>query len=216
MDQLIETAKHPDGNVIPYLLTTKGSNPQYAVILMPGGAGQLDPQLYNGKLVFKLAGNFLIRSRGIFADEEFVAASTDATSNPGRMKAILEDLSKRYPGIQVYIIGTSRSTLSTMALSGPLDGKVAGFVHTSSMGEIASFDTRGFTSRHLIVHHKGDGCFATRFYWAELNHNKFETPLITMEEGISRGDPCQPFAYHGYNGIEKQTVDKIKAWIKAD
>jgi len=61
----------------------------------------------------------------------------------------------RYGQIAIYIIGTSRSTEATMALARPLDGWVAGFVHTSSMNGIADFDPRGsgagtsssFTSR---------------------------------------------------------------------
>jgi hypothetical protein len=35
-----------------------------------------------------------------------------------------------------------------------------------------------------------------------------------MEGGISVGDPCEAFAHHGYNGIEKETVYAIKNWIK--
>jgi hypothetical protein len=216
MDQLIETAKYPNGEIIPYLLTVQKPNPKYVVILMPGGSGQLEPHLRDGKLVFKGSGNFLIRSRGLFADEEFVAISTDSTGNLERMSVILQDISNRYPGIKIYIIGTSRSTLSSMGLSEPLDGKVAGFVHTSSMGDIASFDTKNFKSRHLVVHHKGDTCKKTLFYWAELNHKKYGTELISMEGGVAVGDPCQAFSHHGYNGIEKQTIDKIKTWIKAD
>jgi hypothetical protein len=216
MDQLIETAKYSSGEIIPYILTAQQPNPKYAVILMPGGDGHLDPHLSDGQIVFQASGNFLIRSRGVFADEEFVAISTDSTGNLERMSVILQDVSNRFPGIKIYIIGTSRSTLSTMKLSEPLDGKVAGFVHTSSMGDIASFNTKNFKSRHLVVHHKKDTCKKTLFYWAELNHKKYRTELLTMEGGISEGDPCKAFSHHGYNGIEKQTIDKIKAWIKAD
>jgi hypothetical protein len=35
-----------------------------------------------------------------------------------------------------------------------------------------------------------------------------------MEGGVSVGDPCEPLAYHGYNGIESATIDAIKKWIK--
>jgi hypothetical protein len=37
-----------------------------------------------------------------------------------------------------------------------------------------------------------------------------------MEGGSSVGNPCKAFAYHGYNGIERETVDAIKRWIKQD
>jgi hypothetical protein len=38
-DSLIESAKFPDGTVIPYMLTSSNQKPSYALIVMPGGAG---------------------------------------------------------------------------------------------------------------------------------------------------------------------------------
>jgi hypothetical protein len=172
---------------------------------MPGGKGIMSPG----------SGNFLIRSRAIFAEGPFVAASTDATSKPDRIMAIANDLQRRYPGVKVYVVGTSRSTEATMALARPLDGRVAGFVHSSSMNGIGSFDPRGLRSRNLIVLHKKDACVATKPSNGMASHNKFGTALIELDGGRSTGDDCEAFAYHGYNGIERETVEKIKAWIMA-
>ena len=113
------------------------------------------------------------------------------------------------------MVGTSRSTESTMALAAPLDGKVTGFVHSSSMNAIATFDTRRFKSRHLIVLHKRDVCRVTPPAAGEVSHKTFGTELIEVDGGKSTGDDCEAFAYHGYNGIERETVDRIKAWIAA-
>jgi len=35
-----------------------------------------------------------------------------------------------------------------------------------------------------------------------------------MEGGTSEGDPCQARGYHGYNGIEAETIDRIMEWIR--
>jgi hypothetical protein len=200
----------------PYVLTTGGDKPTYAVILMPGGSGILDPRLNsNGRLAMRAGGNFLIRSRGLFATGPFVAVSTDATTSPDRILAIAGDLQKRFGPLKVYVVGTSRSTEATMALSAPLDGRVAGFVHSSSMSGIATFDPRRFRSRHLIVLHRYDACRVTRPSAGEASHRTYGTDLIEMEGGRSTGDDCEAFAHHGYNGIEQQTVDRIKAWIVA-
>ena len=37
---------------------------------------------------------------------------------------------------------------------------------------------------------------------------------LAIEGGISEGDPCEAFAYHGYNGSERETADSIKRWVK--
>lgn len=197
-----------------YLLTSQPGQPRYAVILMPGGRGILDPRMDNGRIAVSMAGNFLIRSRGLFADGRFVAASTDATTTPDRILAIVQDLQQRYgPQLQVYVLGTSRSTDSTMALSAPLDGKVAGFVHTSSMNGIASLDPRRYRSRHLIVYHRNDACRATQPSASVASGRSYGTETIEMQGGTSVGEDCEARSHHGYNGIERETVDRIKAWI---
>ena len=83
------------------------------------------------------------------------------------------------------------------------------------MNAIATFDTRPFKSRHLIVIHNQDACRATKPSSGAATARSFGTELITMEGGRSTGDDCEAYAHHGYYGIEKDTVDKIKAWIVA-
>jgi len=204
-----------DGMSVPYVLTTgEGGRPAYAVILMPGGVGILSPRLNaNGRVTFSMGGNFLIRSRARFASGPFVAASTDATRAPDHILAIAADLQRRYGPLQVYVVGTSRSTEATMALAAPLDGRVAGFVHSSPMNAIAGFDPRRFRSRHLIVLHRMDACRGTRPSNGEASHRGYGTELIEMDGGKSTGEDCEAFAYHGYNGIEAETVGRIKGWI---
>ncbi len=211
----LSTVRTSDGVQFPYVLTT--SEPQtvrYAVILMPGGKGVLNPRLENGKIATASGGNFLIRSRALFAGHEFVAASTDATSTPGRIKAIVADLERRYGKPQVYVVGTSNSTNATLELAETMDGQVAGFIHTSSYNRIASFDPRKLKSRNLIVIHDNDQCRFTKPTNGQVSHSRFNTDLIVMTGGKSIGDECEAYAYHGYYGIEKETVDKIEAWIR--
>jgi hypothetical protein len=214
-DELVGVTQ-PSGEKFNYVLTTHDAGKiAYGVILMPGGRGILDPRMNGAKIALSMGGNFLIRSREVFAGGQFVAASTDATTSPDRILAVAHDLEKRYGKIAIYVIGTSRSTESTMALTKPLDGQVAGFVHTSSMTGISGLDPRGLKSRHLLVFHKRDACRVTSPSGALSSHNKYGTELIEMDGGKSTGDDCEAYAYHGYNGIERETVGKIKAWILA-
>lgn len=213
-DTLIETARYESGDVIPYMLTrTTDRLPKTAVIIMPGGEGTLSPEMRSTGIWFRYTQNFLIRSRAIFADDTTVVASTDSTGSEERMGAIVRDIRSRYPGVQVYIVGTSRSTLSTMRLAEKMDGQVTGFVHTASMNGIARFDTRELRSRHLLVHHAEDTCRFTGYGSAQANSERYGTPLITMQGGISQGDVCDAWAYHGFNGVEQETVAHIRAWI---
>ncbi len=210
----LATARPSDGAQFDYVLTT--TEPQkinYALILMPGGKGVLNPRLENGKIAMAAAGNFLIRSRATFAGHQFVAASTDATSTPGRINAIVADLEKRFGKLQVYVVGTSASTNATLTLAETMDGQVAGFIHTSSFNRISSFDPRKLKSRNLIVIHDKDQCQYTKPINGQASHSRYGTDLIVIDGGKSTGDECEAYAYHGYNGVERETIDKIKGWI---
>ena len=210
----LASVRTADGTQFSYILTT--NEPQkigYAVILMPGGNGRLNPRMERGKIAMAGAGNFLIRSRSLFAGPQFVAASTDATTTTGRIAAIIADIEKRFGKLAIYVVGTSNSTNSTLDLAEKMDGQVAGFIHTSSFNRISSFDPRKLKSRNLIVFHEKDACSFTRPSNGQASHDKYGTDLIVMTGGKSADTDCEAFAYHGYNGIERETVDKIKDWI---
>jgi hypothetical protein len=203
------------GEKFNYVLTTRNpATVQYGVILMPGGNGRMNPRMEGNRIAFAGGGNFLIRSRELFAGPQFVAASTDATSTPDRIMAIAQDLQRRYGKIAIYVVGTSRSTEATMSLAKSIDGQVAGFVHSSSVSGISGFDARGSKSRNLIVLHRMDACRVTSPASGVASHRKYDTDLIEMDGGKSTGDDCEAFAHHGYNGIEAETVAKIEDWIR--
>ena len=212
--ELVMTAKFQNGDPVPYMLDSVSPNPKYVIVLFPGGSGDMNLRMEDGKIKFGLFGNFLIRSRPLFVDSDFATVSTNSTSSEERVQALLDDIKRRYPEAKVYFIGTSNGTGPTMRLAEFLQDKVAGEVHTSSRSQVYSFDGKAYRNRHLIVHHINDWCRVTPYGSAKRSNEKFGTELITMEGGISTGNECEAYAHHGYNGIEKETVDAIKAWIR--
>jgi pimeloyl-ACP methyl ester carboxylesterase len=216
-DELVTSAQYADGEVIPYVLTSYGGTPTHAILMMPGGPGNLSPHLDgDGQLVMRWANNFLMRVRSLFAGPRIVAVSMDATTTPERVMAVVDSLERRFGPLKVYVAGNSMSSASTMRLGERLDGKLAGFIHTSSVNAIASYDTRQFHSRHLMVAHRMDSCSGTVASSAQHAHNVYGTDLILMEGGVSVGKSCEAVAHHGFNGIEQQTVDRIVAWMLDD
>lgn len=213
-EALIATAITPAGDPVPYILNNAGNSPRYVLILFPGGNGVVNPHLEDGQLVYDKKGNFLLRARPFWVDGEFATATTNSSADEARIQALIDDLKKRFPDAALYLVGTSRGTYDTMALAGYLADKIAGEIHTSSLAAIGSFDAHQYKNRQLIVHHALDACRVTPFYSAKSAHERFGTELIVMEGGSSVGPACEAFAYHGYNGIEAETVARIKAWIK--
>ncbi|HEY6896102.1 MAG TPA: hypothetical protein VI279_02485 [Rhodocyclaceae bacterium] len=199
---------------VPYILDSVSATPRYVLILFPGGNGIVDPHMEGRRLVYQMRGNFLLRVREFWVDQEFATVTTNSTQQEERVQALLDALARRFPGAAIYLLGTSRGTFDTMRLAGYLSSRIAGVIHTSSLSGIASFDGRQYANRQLLVHHRDDNCKATPFSAAQHAHDSYGTELIAMEGGISEGDLCGAFAHHGYNGIEQQTVEAIKAWIK--
>jgi hypothetical protein len=69
----------------------------------------------------------------------------------------------------------------------------------------------------LVVHHRLDGCEHCRFTAAPRVLERLTAAprkeLVAFDGGTSRGDRCEAWAYHGYNGIERDVVGAIAAWI---
>lgn len=213
-EELVTTAQAASGETVPYILDSRSASPKYVVILFPGGSGEVDPRMMNGKLVYRAKNNFLLRSRPFLVDDDFAAVATNATSSPQRVQALVDDLNRRFPRAAIYLMGTSRGTLDTLALADYLSTRIAGEIHTSSFAAVASLDATKYKNRQLLVHHQDDGCRATPAGAAQRAHERYGTALILMRGGNAEGNPCQPFGHHGYNGIEKETIDAIKQWIR--
>lgn len=213
-EELIVSAVTREGKTIPYILNTAGNAPRYVVILFPGGNGVVNPRIEDGNLAYEKRGNFLLRSRKFLVDNDFAAATTNSTQVEQDVQALLDDLHARFPAAEIYLMGTSRGTYDTMALAGYLADKVAGEIHTSSLSQIAFFEARKYPNRHLVVHHKLDACRATPYASAARSHDAYGNDFIAMDGGVSEGDPCEAHAYHGFQGIEKETIAAIKQWIR--
>jgi pimeloyl-ACP methyl ester carboxylesterase len=213
-EELVTTAQFADGDPVPYVLNTAGPTPKYVVILFPGGNGVMNPRMRDGNLVYGFAGNFLLRARQYFVDEDFATVATNTSNSEARIQAVLDDIKRRFPEAKIYLAGTSNGTGATMKLAGYLQDRIAGVIHTSSRAQIYSFDAKEFRNRQLVVHHVNDWCWATPYSAARRSHEKFGNDFISMEGGISVGNECEAFAHHGYNGIERETTEAIKAWIR--
>jgi dienelactone hydrolase len=211
-----------------------------AVILFAGGDGgiQIRP---DGSIT--RSGNFLVRSRQLFVDQSLTTVVIDAPSDRQShpflsgyrqtddhvtdVKAVIAWL-RQQAKIPVWLIGTSRGTQSAahVATSLPVtEGGPDGIVLTATVvNDSRSRDvTRMALDRIripvLVAHHREDSCRVCLYSDVPRLMEKLTTPprkeLITFDGGISVGDPCEARAYHGFNGIEKEVVQRIAAWITA-
>jgi len=230
-DQIVNLETRPGVRVPVYYMKRNGAT----VILLPGGAGGFGTPV-DGK---PTGNNFLVRSRDFFADAGLNVAVMGRPSDKGDLDYLdrigdqhmqdikkLVDYVKADTGLPVWLVGTSRGTVSATAAAikfGKAD--LAGIVLTSSVvnykkaGAVPKQDLASIRIPVLVVHHENDACQQCRPHEvpAILTGLKI-APLkkLVMVNGGSDpvGDPCGPLHFHGFIGIEKQVVATITDWIK--
>lgn len=207
-------------------------NIDHVVILFPGSYGLIKIRNDNGKPNIKIAGNFLVRSRNLFVDNGVAAIIVDSPSDEPEgmsdefrtskahaadISAVIDMTALRFPSAKIFLIGTSRGTISAIALSGSLAHKINGVVLTSAVYEAPGFYLpRSLKVPALLVHHIDDGCPACPYSSAQQAAKKLKIPLITITGGKQPiSVPCEAYSQHGFYGKEPETVASIVAWIRA-
>jgi pimeloyl-ACP methyl ester carboxylesterase len=216
-----------------YLLSVPASGKaQVVAVLFPGGAGKIDLERETARKPDR--GNFLVRTRQLFAGQAVAAAVMDAPSDqsvgmddPFRLgeahaqdiEKVVADLKKRFPGLPVFLVGTSRGTISAAAAGRRLGMQVDGVVLTSTLflankrqQGLSGFDYSTIPSPLLFVHHVDDGCTTTPYSSAKRLSDRF--PLVSVSGGLPpQSDPCEAMSAHGYLGKEPETVEAIAKWM---
>jgi len=220
-----------------YLLVKPEAGPvQGVAVLFPGAAGILELRLEGDRIAFR-RNNFLVRSREEFVRHGVAAAIVDAPSDQPQgmddyfrigkahatdIAAVIADLKKRLGDVPVFLVGTSRGTISAAALGRAFGDSVAGVVLTATLflasggrspnPGLSGFDFTTIRSPLLFVHHAEDECRYTPYRSAKNLASRF--PLITINGGDpARAQPCEALSAHGFLGKEPETVEAIVKWM---
>jgi dienelactone hydrolase len=219
-------------------LVIQPAEPKATVVLFAGGHGGL--QIFpNGSMRWG-EGNFLVRTRRMFAEQGFMVLVVDAPSDrqsppflggfrqrpehAADIQAVIA-WARGAARVPVWLVGTSRGTQSVGYLATELAPPQGpdGVVLTSSIlldpkgRPVPDMPLYKVRVPVLVAHHEQDGCIACPFDRAQLVIDRLSNAprkqLLAITGGKSVGDPCEAFAHHGFNGIEQATVQRIATWI---
>ena len=130
------------------------------------------------------------------------------------------DLAKSRSPAPVWLIGTSRGSVSAANGAAVLGKRIGGVVLTSSVWAqgMAAVPLDRIVVPVLIVHNRDDGCPQSPIAGVEL---RYGTPdrgagarVFAVSGGQSRSGACEAMSPHGYLGIESQVVAPMTAWIR--
>ena len=220
------------------LLVLTPPQPKAVAILLAGGHGglQVSP---NGAITWG-AGNFLIRSRQLFADQGLMVVVADAPSDrqsapflsgfrqtPEHVADLKATIAwaRAQSKLPVWLVGTSRGTQSAAFVATQLagaegpDGIVlsATILNDPRSRAVPSMALSSVRIPVLVVHHEEDGCKVCQFSDLPLLMDKLDNAprkqLLSFKGGENKGDPCEAFAHHGFNGLERDVVSQTAAWM---
>jgi pimeloyl-ACP methyl ester carboxylesterase len=229
-EEIFEIPTRP-GVIQPYLLSYEPDRKYSAVaLLFSGGAGVIGLR-ERGRPTRHT--NFVVRTRNLFVKRGIATAVVDVPSDRSGMSddfrlsqehaadvaAVIDDVKKRFPDARVYLVGTSRGTISAGYAGAALSDRISGVVLTASLfvasksgPGLARFDFRSIKTPVLFVHHRDDGCAQTPYSEAQRLSGRF--PLVSVSGGDAPiSVPCEALSYHGFLGREEPVVDAISAWI---
>lgn len=234
--KLVELASRPD--VTQGIWVIEPDKPVATVILLPGGKGKIaltdsGPQK---------EGNFLVRTRDTFADNGLLTIVMDAPSdladrkkglkgkrltdnNLADIKAIV-DYARKQANVPVWLVGTSRGTISASYVASREPGLVNGIVLTSTVsnsgkkGAASVMDTslEKITVPVLLVHHEDDNCLVSPASGIKRVSKKLGSAKLVETKHFSggkekEGKECAGYSYHGFFKIEDSVVNYISDWI---
>jgi predicted alpha/beta-hydrolase family hydrolase len=232
-DHLVTIATRPGVKLGYWQMERPGATA--TVILLPGGEGGIG--LKGG---VPTSPNFLIRSRDLFTAEGFNVVLVGRPSDRQDLdlafrasgeyvedlRLVIERVSADL-GKPVWLIGTSRGTVSAAAAAAALETPaLAGIVLTSSvtyardLPSVPVLRLADIRVPMLVMHHKRDACKSCDPREAKQIIDRatgapVKKLLIVDGGGGAHGDPCEPMHYHGYIGMEKEAVRSIADWIRA-
>jgi dienelactone hydrolase len=219
------------------LLPAKTSPAKVVAVMFPGGYGDIHLPTDGSLPPVTRNGNFLVRTRELFRDNDVGLAILDVPSDHRTggltdgvrmsaehvtdVRAVVQDLRTRFPGAKIMLVGTSRGTLSVAYVARAMGTAIDGVVETSSLfvgggragpGSLSDFGWEAIKAPLLFVHHEDDGCRVCPYSGAKYLATRY--PLITVRGGSApESDPCEAMSAHGYIGAEVPTVAAIKNWM---
>jgi hypothetical protein len=210
---------------------------KYGIALFPGYPGIMKLHEQDGRPRFEMGGNFLVRTRRFWLDDETLVVVIDAPSDEWRsfsqqfrttarygadVKALVAEVARRFHVSDWTFVGTSEGSVSAYQAARLNPSLAQRLILTSSLF-LPSRNGPGLSGvswdvplpRLLWVHHENDPCDYTPYREAKRYAEKTHSPLVTVHGGgPGRGKPCEAHSAHGYEGVERETVAAMRTWVR--
>lgn len=210
---------------------------RHGVALFPGHPGILRLREEGGQPRYELRGNFLVRSRRHWLDEETLVLMVDAPSDEwasfsqrfretprygADVQALLKAVGERFAVQEWTLVGTSEGSVSAFHAARMNPALARRTILTASVFQagrngpgLSSVDYAQLKGGLLWVHHEEDPCAFTAYRYAQDAARDSARPLVTVRGGGPvRGAACEAYTQHGFVGVEQEVIRAMQAWIR--
>ena len=234
----IVTAKPGRHTIAALVMHAEGAKGfRHGIALFPGHPGILRLEEVDGRPRYELRGNFLVRSRRHWLDEETLVAVLDAPSDEwaaftqdfratarygSDIAALLSEISERLDVKDWTLVGTSEGSISAFQAARMNPRLARRVILTASVFKpgrngpgLSGARFEELALPLLWVHHQDDPCEYTAYREARRYAEKTMSPLVTVRGGgPEKGGACQAFTAHGFVGMERAVVLAMRGWVK--
>lgn len=198
--------------------------PVASAIMFVGGNGRIKLR-ENG---WVRSSNFLVRSRTYFVRRRIAVAIVDVPSDIPSLKDLMTRLGVRHQKDMeavinylkvtikrpVWLVGTSRGTVSAAAVAVKSRVPVDGLVLTSSMREVTELDLGKVRVPAMVVANRNDTCRVTPPGYARTIARALRTRAVYFESPGTANRPCGALSPHGFLGIEEKVAAAIAKFMR--
>lgn len=224
--QVFDVAHHDEASTRTLLVPV--SKPRAVVLLFPGGGGRAaisDEGAVKSRHTF-------VRSLNLWSQYQIDAVLVDTPYDLGdlrrdnlrerqdHMDRVGEVVSyyKNKTRLPIWIFGHSMGTSTATYFANQSSDQskqlagiiIAGTIRTASLND-------SFTLPVLGIHHLEDACLGTPVSATKRiidgRQAKFISRLEMIEGGVSEGNVCESFAYHGFNQTEPELIKRVAQFI---
>ena len=216
---------HTRPNVVQPVYATFAAKPTASLILFPGAGGVYAASQRN--FLLRIAPDLVAQGFTIWVVDapsdhaDGMTWSFRASADHAADIGAVVDLAKSRSPAPVWLIGTSRGSVSAANGAAALGKRIGGVVLTSSVWArgMAAIPLEKIVVPVFVVHNRDDSCQESPVSGVDAAMGRMTgapiRQLLTVSGGMSRSDACQAMSPHGYFGIESQVVTPMVAWIRA-
>jgi alpha-beta hydrolase superfamily lysophospholipase len=222
------------GGVQQRVLYLSPARPVAAVVMLPGGAGNIGLKADGG---IRHGDNFVVRTREAWVQHGYAVIIPDtighrnlrgerSSAEYAGIVVQLADFARAQTSAPVFLLGTSQGSIAAInGAAHAAPGSISGVILTESVSVIGGSGESVFSAAleqvrvpALVVGNKDDRCDvalpenAPRI--AAAMKNSPDVRVAYVDGGTAKSPrACGSLTPHGYYGIETQVIDTIAQWI---